>query len=55
MNKVGPVLRGQPKVEPLNFLRRITNPVLMLNGEYDHVLPRETSQRPMFEPFGTPE
>ncbi len=46
--------RGQPEVEPINFLPRITVPVLMLNGQYDHYFPVETSQRPMFRLLGTP-
>jgi tRNA A-37 threonylcarbamoyl transferase component Bud32/dienelactone hydrolase len=45
---------GQPEVEPINHLPRITIPVLMLNGEHDHFFPVETSQRPMFELLGTP-
>jgi formylglycine-generating enzyme required for sulfatase activity/dienelactone hydrolase len=47
--------RGQPEVEPINYLPRITIPVLMLNGEYDHFFPKETAQRPMFELLGTPK
>ena len=46
--------RGQPEVEPINFLPRITVPVLMLNGQYDHYFPVETAQRPMFRLLGTP-
>jgi formylglycine-generating enzyme required for sulfatase activity/dienelactone hydrolase len=46
--------QGLPEVEPINFLPRITMPVLMLNGEYDHYFPVETSQRPMFRLLGTP-
>jgi dienelactone hydrolase len=38
-----------PEVEPVNFLPRITMPVLMLNGKYDFFFPYETSQRPFFE------
>ncbi|HET8623871.1 MAG TPA: protein kinase, partial [Gemmatimonadales bacterium] len=45
--------RGLPEVEPINFLPRITQPVLMLNGQYDHYFPVETSQRPMFRLLGT--
>jgi pimeloyl-ACP methyl ester carboxylesterase len=41
-------------VEPINFLPRITQPVLMLNGQYDHYFPVESSQRPMFRLLGTP-
>jgi dienelactone hydrolase/tRNA A-37 threonylcarbamoyl transferase component Bud32 len=46
--------RGQPEVEPINFLPRIRMPVLMLNGQYDHYFPVETSQRPFFRLLGTP-
>jgi formylglycine-generating enzyme required for sulfatase activity/dienelactone hydrolase len=46
--------RGQPEAEPINFLPRIKIPVLMLNGQYDHYFPVETSQRPMFRLLGTP-
>jgi dienelactone hydrolase len=46
--------RGLPETEPINFLPRITIPVLMLNGRYDHYFPVETSQRPFFRLLGTP-
>jgi formylglycine-generating enzyme required for sulfatase activity/dienelactone hydrolase len=46
--------QGLPEVEPINFLPRIKIPVLMLNGQYDHYFPVETSQRPMFRLLGTP-
>src|SRR6185295_12439415 len=46
--------RALPEVEPINYLPRIRIPVLMLNGEYDHYFPVETSQRPMFRLLGTP-
>jgi dienelactone hydrolase len=46
--------RGRPEVEPINFLPRITSPVLMLNGKYDFFFPSETAQRPFFENLGTP-
>jgi pimeloyl-ACP methyl ester carboxylesterase len=45
---------GSSEVEPINFLPRITAPVLMLNGQYDHYFPVETAQRPMFRLLGTP-
>jgi dienelactone hydrolase len=48
------IQRGQPEVEPINFLPRITIPVLMLNGRYDHFFPVQTSQDPMFRLLGTP-
>jgi dienelactone hydrolase len=34
--------------------RRITTPVLMLNGRYDYGFPVETHQKPFFELLGTP-
>ena len=43
-----------PEVDPLNFITRINQPVLMLNGKYDMYFPVETSQMPMFNLFGTP-
>ena len=46
--------RGQPEVEPIHYLPRITVPVLMLNGRFDHYFPVETSQRPFFSLLGTP-
>jgi formylglycine-generating enzyme required for sulfatase activity/dienelactone hydrolase len=47
--------RGRPEVEPINYLPRITVPVLMLNGKYDFYFPSETAQKPFFEFLGTPE
>ena len=44
-----------PEIDPINFLTRIYQPVLMLNGKYDMFFPVETSQRPMFNLLGTPE
>jgi Dienelactone hydrolase and related enzymes len=43
-----------PEVDPFNFLPRVYQPVLMLNGEYDVYFPVETSQKPMFNMLGTP-
>jgi predicted esterase len=43
------------EVDQINYLPRITVPVLMLNGRYDHIFPLETAQKPMFELFGTDE
>jgi dipeptidyl aminopeptidase/acylaminoacyl peptidase len=45
---------GLPEVDQFNFAPHVTIPVLMLNGHYDFLEPVETSQRPMFEAFGTP-
>jgi len=46
--------KSLPEVDPINFVSRIKQPVLMLNGKYDMVFPLETSQIPMFNLFGTP-
>jgi len=46
--------RSSPEVETLNYLPRITQPVLMLNGRYDHYFPVESSQMPFFRALGTP-
>lgn len=43
-----------PEVDAINYITRVTQPTLMLNGEFDFFFPSETSQRPMFELFGTP-
>jgi len=44
-----------PEVDQINFLPRVYQPVLMLNGKYDMYFPVETSQKPMFNLLGTPE
>jgi hypothetical protein len=44
-----------PEVDQINFLPRIYQPILMLNGKYDPYFPVETSQKPMFNLLGTPE
>ena len=46
--------RAQPEVDQINFITRVRQPVLMLNGRYDAIEPVETAQKPMFEHFGTP-
>ncbi len=45
---------GRPEVDPLNFLPRVKQPVLMLNGKYDFFFPLELAQKPFFELLGTP-
>ena len=45
--------RHLPEADPITFVTRVHDPVLMINGEYDIVYPLETSQRPMFELLGT--
>ena len=46
--------RTLPEVDQINFVTRVTLPVLMLNGRYDHIFPLETAQIPMFQLLGTP-
>ena len=44
----------RPEVDQINYVTRVKTPTLMLNGQYDSILPVETSQRPMFDFLGTP-
>ena len=46
--------KSLPEVDVLNFLPRVKQPILMVNGRYDHFFPTETSQEPMFRLLGTP-
>jgi len=46
--------RTLPEVDQINYLPRVTQPVLMLNGEYDPYFPVETAQKPMLRLLGTP-
>ena len=48
-------LKVLPEVDLINYLPRITVPVLMLNGRYDFVFPLESSQKPFYRFLGTPE
>ena len=43
-----------PMVDLINYAPRITVPVLMLSGRYDHIYPYEQSQKRTFELLGTP-
>lgn len=44
-----------PEVDQLNYLPRVTQPLLMLNGKHDMFFPVETSQKPMYDLLGTPD
>ncbi|WP_019671195.1 SUMF1/EgtB/PvdO family nonheme iron enzyme [Eudoraea adriatica] len=46
--------RALPEVDQLNYLPRVTQPILMLNGKHDMFFPLETSQKPMYDLLGTP-
>ena len=46
--------RSLPEVEAVNYVGRVKQPTLILNGELDFFFPLETSQRPLFDLLGTP-
>ena len=48
-----PMQKTLPEVDQINFLPRINQPILMLNGKYDMYFPVESSQIPMFNFLGT--
>ncbi len=55
LNVGGMVMNNSlPEADQLNYLPRVTQPVLMLNGKHDMFFPVETSQKPMFDFLGTP-
>jgi eukaryotic-like serine/threonine-protein kinase len=43
-----------PEVDAINFVPRVKQPTLMLNGRYDNFFPVETLQQPMFRLLGAP-
>jgi formylglycine-generating enzyme required for sulfatase activity/dienelactone hydrolase len=43
-----------PEVDAVNFVPRITIPVLMLEGRYDHLFPVDLSQEPLLALLGSP-
>jgi pimeloyl-ACP methyl ester carboxylesterase len=43
-----------PMIDLINYAPRISIPVLMLSGRYDHIYPYEQSQKRTFELLGTP-
>ncbi len=42
-----------PEVEPINFVSRVQQPVLMLNGRYDFFFPVESNQEPFYQLLGS--
>ncbi len=46
--------RALPEADQINYITRVKQPTLMLNGEHDFYFPVETSQKPMFDLLGTP-
>jgi len=47
--------RALPEVDAVQYLPRITTPVLMLNGKYDFIFPYQYSQLPFYTLLGTPK
>ena len=47
--------KALPEADQVNFLPRVDQPVLMLNGKHDMFFPVETSQKPMYNLLGTPK
>jgi dienelactone hydrolase len=45
---------ARPEVEQINYVTRVKQPTLMLNGKYDTIFPYETLSKPMFDLLGTP-
>lgn len=46
--------RALPEVDQINYISRVTVPVLMINGRYDAIEPLESAQLPMLRMWGTP-
>jgi len=49
------IWRNQPEIDPINFVTRVTQPVLMINGLYDPIFLLEANVIPEFRLMGTPE
>lgn len=47
--------KSLPEVDQINYLPRVYQPIIMLNGKHDMFFPVETSQKPMFDLLGTPK
>ena len=46
--------RVEPEIDQLNYVSRLRQPTLMINGRYDFIFPNQTAQVPMFRLLGTP-
>jgi cephalosporin-C deacetylase-like acetyl esterase len=46
--------RALPEADAINYVTRVKQPTLVLNGELDFFFPPETSQKPLFDLLGTP-
>jgi cephalosporin-C deacetylase-like acetyl esterase len=47
--------RALPEVDQINYVGRVRQPTLMINGEFDFFFPLETSQKPLHHLLGAPE
>jgi dienelactone hydrolase len=45
--------RSLPEVDPINFVSRVKQPVLMMNGRYDFFFPVESNQEPFYRMLGS--
>jgi hypothetical protein len=46
---------ARPEVKQMNYVTRVKQPTLMLNGKYDTIFPYEGTSKPMFDLLGTPK
>jgi len=46
--------KALPEADQINYIPRVSQPILMLNGKHDMFFPVETAQKPMFDLLGTP-
>ena len=47
--------RALPEADQINFVGRVRQPTLMVNGEFDFFFPVATSQKPLYDLLGAPE
>jgi homoserine acetyltransferase len=45
--------RSLPEVDTINFISRVKQPVLILNGHYDFFFPVESTQEPFYRLLGS--
>ena len=45
--------RYLPEVNEINYVKRVEQPTLMLNGKYDPLFPYNSSSKPMYDSLGT--
>jgi serine/threonine protein kinase/formylglycine-generating enzyme required for sulfatase activity/dienelactone hydrolase len=45
--------KSLPEVDPINYVSRVKQPTLMLNGRYDNLFPLKTTQEPFYQMLGS--